>query len=65
MVMADKGYCSKDAQNTIKARGCHSGAILKKNMKEKIRIKASLSATSACRSKMYSLKWTNVCVIGA
>jgi IS5 family transposase len=35
MVMADKGYCSKDAQSIIKARGCHSGAILKNNMKGK------------------------------
>lgn len=39
MVVADKGYCTKPAQNTIKARGCHSGAILKDNMKNKNRDK--------------------------
>lgn len=35
MVFGDKGYCLKKAQNEIKARGCHSGAILKNNMKGK------------------------------
>ena len=32
MVMADKGYCTKEAQLIIRANGCHSGAILKNNM---------------------------------
>lgn len=35
MVVADKGYCTKGAQDTIKGNGCHSGAILKNNMKKK------------------------------
>lgn len=35
MVVADKAYCTKEAQRTIKARNCHSGAILKNNMKDK------------------------------
>lgn len=35
MILADKAYSGKKAQRTIKARGCHSGAILKNNMKEK------------------------------
>lgn len=35
MVVADKGYCTKAAQQTIKANDCHSGAILKENMKGK------------------------------
>jgi IS5 family transposase len=35
MVAADKAYCTKEAQAVIKARGCHSGAILKNNMKGK------------------------------
>lgn len=35
MVFADKAYCIGDASRTIKARGCHSGAILKNNMKKK------------------------------
>jgi len=35
MVMADKGYYTKDVQNTIKRGICHSGAILKSNMKGK------------------------------
>ncbi|MEK7486524.1 MAG: transposase, partial [Planctomycetota bacterium] len=39
MVMADKAYCGKQAQNTIKGNGCHSGAIQKENMKEKNRDK--------------------------
>ena len=32
MVVADKAYCTKDAQRTIRQKGCHSGAILKNNM---------------------------------
>ena len=32
MIMADKGYCTKEAQLIIRANGCHSGAILKNNM---------------------------------
>jgi IS5 family transposase len=35
MILADKAYSGKKAQNTIKAKGCHSGAILKNNMKGK------------------------------
>lgn len=35
MIVADKGYCTKDAQTVIKAKGCYSGAILKNNMKSK------------------------------
>jgi len=35
MVFADKGYCGREAQKTLAARGCHSGVILKRNMKEK------------------------------
>jgi IS5 family transposase len=32
MVLADKGYCGKEAQMTIRKNGCHSGAIKKNNM---------------------------------
>lgn len=39
MVVADKGYCVKPAQDTMKAKGCHSGAILKENMRGKNRDK--------------------------
>lgn len=35
MVFADKSYCVKKAQEKLKANGCHSGAILKNNMKAK------------------------------
>ena len=35
MVFADKAYCVREAQATLSARGCHSGVILKKNMKGK------------------------------
>lgn len=35
MVFADKQYCCKRAQITMKFNGCHSGAILKNNMKLK------------------------------
>jgi len=35
MVVADKGYCTKGAQATIKSHGCYSAAILKNNMKNK------------------------------
>lgn len=35
MVFGDKSYCYKDAQEEMKRRGCHSGAILKNNMKGK------------------------------
>ena len=35
MVFMDKGYCTKDAQKTIKINECHSGAILKNSMKGK------------------------------
>jgi IS5 family transposase len=39
MIVADKGYCTKPAQETIRVKGCHSGAILKENMKNKNRDK--------------------------
>ena len=39
MVFGDKSYCLKEAQQTMKANGCHSGAILKNNMKGKNRDK--------------------------
>jgi IS5 family transposase len=39
MVFGDKGYCPKLAQETMRKRGCHSGVILKNNMKEKNRDK--------------------------
>ncbi|MFH1846492.1 MAG: transposase [Candidatus Omnitrophota bacterium] len=35
MVFADKQYCCKRAQIIMKSKGCHSGAILKNNMKFK------------------------------
>jgi IS5 family transposase len=35
MIFADKAYCLKDAQVAIKKHNCHSGAILKNNMKGK------------------------------
>ena len=35
MVLGDKAYCLKEAQKTMKRNGCHSGAILKNNMKGK------------------------------
>jgi IS5 family transposase len=35
MVIGDKAYCLQEAQKTMKQRGCHSGAILKNNMKNK------------------------------
>jgi len=34
-VYADKGYCDKSAQRTMKLKGCNSMAILKNNMKNK------------------------------
>lgn len=39
MVFADKGYCSKDSRLALRAKGCHSGVVLKRNMKEKNRDK--------------------------
>ena len=39
MIVGDKAYCTKPAQDTIKFNGCHSGAILKENMKNKNRDK--------------------------
>ncbi len=38
-VFADKGYSPKESQKEIKRRGCHSGVILKNNMKAKDRDK--------------------------
>ena len=35
MVFADKSYCLKSAQDEMKKKGCHSGAILKQNMTKK------------------------------
>jgi len=35
MVFADKGYCSKSVDKEIKKKNCHSGVILKNNMKNK------------------------------
>lgn len=35
MIFADKAYSVKEAQATMKANSCHSGAILKNNMKDK------------------------------
>lgn len=32
MVIGDKAYCLSRAQSTMKAKACHSGAILKENM---------------------------------
>lgn len=39
MVIGDKAYCLKEAQQAMKTNGCHSGAILKNNMKNKNRDK--------------------------
>jgi IS5 family transposase len=35
MVFSDKAYCLKAAQETMRAHGCHSGAIMKNNMRGK------------------------------
>lgn len=35
MVIGDKAYCLKSAQEAMTARGCHSGAVLKNNMRNK------------------------------
>ena len=35
MVIADKAYCLKPAQEAMAANGCHSGAVLRNNMKGK------------------------------
>lgn len=37
MILGDKAYCLKEAQEAMKRNGCHSGAILKNNMKNKNR----------------------------
>jgi len=39
MVFGDKAYSERPAQQALKRRGCHSGAILKRNMKGKDRDK--------------------------
>jgi len=39
MTLADKAYCTKGAQKIMRQKGCHSGAILKENMKSKNRDK--------------------------
>lgn len=35
MVIADKGYCTKDAARVMAMNGCHNGVIKKNNMKAK------------------------------
>ena len=35
MVIGDKAYCLKSAQEAMAAKGCHSGAVLRNNMKSK------------------------------
>jgi len=35
MVIGDKAYCLKSAQDAMAAKGCHSGAVLRNNMKGK------------------------------
>lgn len=35
MVFGDKAYCLKPAQDQMRAKGCHSGAIMKDNMRGK------------------------------
>ena len=35
MVVGDKAYCLKSAQEAMAAKGCHSGAVLRNNMKGK------------------------------
>jgi IS5 family transposase len=37
MVFADKAYCLREAQEVMRAQGCHSGAVLKNNMLKKNR----------------------------
>ena len=37
MVFGDKAYCLKEAQDTMRSKGCHSGAVLKNNMLKKNR----------------------------
>jgi len=39
MTLEDKVYCTKEAQKIMRQKGCHSGAILKDNMKSKNRDK--------------------------
>ena len=39
MIFADKGYCSKLSLQSIRAKGCHPGVVLKRNMKAKDRDK--------------------------
>ena len=38
-VYADKGYCTQDSTNIVKAKGCHDASIRKNNMKGKNRDK--------------------------
>ena len=35
MVVGDKAYCLKPSQDVLTARGCHSGAVLRNNMRGK------------------------------
>ena len=39
MIFCDKAYCVRQAQETMRRHGCHSGAILKNNMRGKDRNK--------------------------
>lgn len=39
MVLGDKGYCPKESRSELIKKGCHSGIILKNNMKGKDRDK--------------------------
>ena len=41
MVFADKGYCGKNVQQELEKNNCHSGVILKNNMKAKNKDKDS------------------------
>jgi IS5 family transposase len=45
LTLADKAYCTKEAQKIMKQNGCHSGAILKENMKSKNRDKDKFLTT--------------------
>lgn len=57
MVVADKVYCTKEAQEIMRKHGCHSGAILKNNMKGKNREKDKfLSGLRAPYENVFSKK---------
>ena len=48
MVIADKAYCVKPAQDIMRKNGCHSGAILKENMIGKNRDKDRCLVPNNC-----------------